>query len=90
MHPASLDPGFRDYLLQIVDVSERQLDKILVELMDHWSETEREHALRRHHELRRDGVPTRRIYARIRSELPARRYAPRPLSERQIRRLIYG
>ncbi len=90
MDAASLDPGFRDYLLRIVDVSERQLDKLLVELMDHWSETQEQHVLRRHRELQRDGVPNRLVYGLIRQELPSRRFAQRLMTERQVRRLIYG
>lgn len=90
MHAASLDPGFRDHLLRIVDVSERQLDKLLLELADHWSETQAEYVLRRHRELQRDGVPNRLVYGLIREGLSGRRYAHRPLTERQIRRLIYG
>ena len=90
MDAVSLEPGFRDHLLRIVDVSERQLDKLLLELMDHWSETQEEHVLRRHRELQRDGVPNRLVYGAIRDDLSGRRYAPRSLTERQIRRLIYG
>ncbi len=90
MIAANLDPGFRDHLLRIVDVSERQLDKLLIELMDQWSETQEEHVLRRHRELQREGVPNRLVYGLILRELPGRRFAPEPTTERRIRRLIYG
>jgi hypothetical protein len=90
MDEAGLEPGFRAHLLRIVDVSERQLDKLLLELMDHWSETQEDAVLRMHSELQRDGVPNRLVYGLIRDSLSSRRYAPRPLTERQIRRLIYG
>ncbi len=90
MDDPAVDPAFRAHLLRIVDVSERELDKLIRELKDHWAETQREHILRRHRELRRLGVPTRDIYGRIRAELGARRFAPKPMTERQIRRLIYG
>lgn len=90
MDADSLDPGFRDHLLRIVDVSERELDKLVAELRDHWSETQEELVMRRHRELQREGVPNRLVYGRIRDELPAWRVSPRPLTERQIRRLIYG
>lgn len=90
MDDRAVDPAFRDYLLRIVNVSERDLDKLVRELADHWAETQQEHVLRRHRELRRRGVPTRDIYGLIRNELGERRFAPLPMTERQIRRLIYG
>ena len=89
--PASgLDPGFREYLFGIADVSERDLDKLVSELLHHWSETVEEFVRRRHRELQRQGVATRDIYVKVRAELAHRRYGARPRSERQIRRLIYG
>jgi hypothetical protein len=86
----ALDPAFRAWLLGHVDVAERELDKVVAELMDHWSETDRDWVLRRHRELMKEGLPARLVYGHIRAELEGRRFAPRPMSERQIRRLIYG
>jgi hypothetical protein len=85
-----LDPGLRTFLLRNVDVSERDLDKILRELVDHFSETVPEFVRRRHRELLRQGVPGRDSYGRIAAEVAARRFAGPSLSERQVRRLIYG
>ncbi len=87
---AALDTGFRAYLLGILDLSERELDKLVDELRDHWSETREQYVLRRHRELQRDGVPNRAIYGILRREIRDRRFAPRPMTERQVRRLIYG
>ena len=87
---SGLEPGFREYLLGIADVSERDLEKLAAELHHHWSETVEEYVLRRHRELQRRRVPTRDIYGIIRGELTGRRFSGRPRSERQIRRLIYG
>ncbi len=87
---AALGPGFREYLLGIVDVSERDLDKLVEELLDHWSESVAEYVGRRHRELQRRGLPTRLVYGRIAQELEDRRFRPLPLSERQVRRRIYG
>ncbi len=85
-----LDPGFREYLHGISNVSERDLDKLIAELRHHWSETVEEYVRRRHRELGRHRIPTREIYGLIQEELVHRRFASRPKSERQIRRLIYG
>ena len=45
---------------------------------------------RRHRELRRAGCANPAAFARIREELATRRVAAPRLSERQIRRVIYG
>jgi hypothetical protein len=87
---SGLDPGFREYLLGIADVSERDLDKLAEELRHHWSETVEEYVRRRHRELQKQRIPTRDIYGLIQGELSDRRFGGRHRSERQIRRLIYG
>ncbi len=86
----ALDPAFRRFLLRIVDISERQLDKVASELRFHWSETVEEFVARRHRELQREGIPNRILYGRIAKELEGRPFRARPRSERQIRRMIYG
>ena len=85
----ALDASFRAYLLGILDISDREIDKLVDELTDHWSETRDEYVLRRHAELQREGVPNRLIYGRLRREIRHRRFAPKAMSERQVRRLIY-
>ena len=87
---AALDAGFRAHLLGILDISGRELDKLVEELQDHWSETREQYVLRRHGELQREGVPNRRIYGILQREIRDRRFAPRPMTDRQVRRLIYG
>ena len=90
MPSPGLDPGFREYLFGIVDVSERDLEKLVSELLHHWSETVEEFVRRRHRELQRQGVRTRNIYGRIAAELSDRPFREKPRSESQVRRMIYG
>jgi len=88
--PPSVSPDFRAYLLEIVDVTERQLDKVIAHLQDHWSETLEEFVVRRHRDLQRRGVPNRLAYGLIADEVRSRRFQAKPLSERQVRRILYG
>jgi hypothetical protein len=85
-----LSPEFREHLLRIVDLDERTLDKLVRELRDHWSETVGSFAHRRHRELQRAGVPSRLVYGRIVEEARRRPFAAERLSERQVRRMLYG
>jgi hypothetical protein len=87
---AALEPGFREHLLGIADISERDLDKLVEELMDHWSETVEVWVRRRHAQLQLRGVPNRLVYGTLVRELGNRPFAPQPLSERQVRRILYG
>lgn len=86
----ALDPGFRRFLLRIVDISERQLNKVAAELRFHWGETVEEFVARQHRELQREGIPNRTLYGQIAKELEDRPFRASPRSERQIRRMIYG
>jgi hypothetical protein len=73
-----------------LDLSEAEhvLDEVLAVLAQ---ETVEQFVVRRHRELKA-GVEARNetIYRIIAAELAARPFAAPPLSERQIRRLIYG
>ena len=90
MGSASLSPAFRRHLLSIVDIAEPELDKVVADLLDHWSETLSQFVVRRHKELQRSNISNRLAYARIRDEVRSRRYLADPLSERQVRRMLYG
>tara|TARA_Y100001968_G_C19206294_1_gene642459 strand:+ start:445 stop:726 length:282 start_codon:yes stop_codon:yes gene_type:complete len=87
---APLSPAFRNHLLSIVNITESELDKIVSNLVDHWSETLSEFVTRRHKELQRSRIPNRIAYGRICDEVSARRFPIAPLSERQVRRILYG
>lgn len=88
--PPPVSPDFRAYLLEIVDVTERQLDKVVAHLQDHWSETVEEFVVRRHRQLQRRGVPNRLAYGLIAQDVQSRRFQAKPLSQRQVRRILYG
>lgn len=69
-----------------IDALERLLDDI-------WSFTalsQEAYALKRHGELKALGERNQSIYARLISELESGRFQTKELSERQVRRMIYG
>jgi hypothetical protein len=66
------------------------LHKILQEIWDWYDEDLPSWVLRRHRELQRQGVPNREIFHLLSQEARRVLIRPRPLSERQIRRIIYG
>ena len=90
MTRTALSPEFIRHLLRIVDIGERDLDKLIQELLEHWSESVEEFVRRRPRELQDSGLPNRLVYGQIAEEVTHRPVRAGPLSIRQIRRIIYG
>ncbi len=67
-----------------------ELDKVVRETLDYFSETVEQFVARRHAELQAEDLRNDAIWERIGAELRSRRFAAPPLTARQIRRLVYG
>jgi hypothetical protein len=71
-------------------LSGSEIAKIVAETLDYFTESVEQFVARRHAELQADELKNDAIFARIQAELRSRRFAAPALSERQIRRLVYG
>jgi len=71
-------------------LSAAQSRRVIEDVLAYFSETVEDYVARRHAELQRRGVRNDAIFAALAAELNHRRFAPAPLTQRQIRRLIYG
>jgi hypothetical protein len=78
------------HLGRISRLGAAELEKIVAETLDYFAESVEEFVARRHAELQADDLKNDAIFARIQAELRARRFAAPALTERQIRRLVYG
>jgi len=78
------------HLRAVTGLEAEVLAKILNEVKSWYSEELAAWVLRRHEELQRQGLRNREIYGRIREEARNMLVRPATLSERQIRRMIYG
>ena len=79
-----------DHLCRLGALDARQAARLLDEVLAFYAETPDAFIRRRHRELQLAGFANAAIYRRLLAELPTRRFAVTPLSERQIRRAIYG
>ena len=80
-----------DHLCNTSSLQEDEARKLVAEVIAYFSETAEAWVLRRHGELKQEeGLPNAQIYARIEHELPGTVFVSRALSQRQIRRIIYG
>ena len=79
-----------DHLCRHGALDAHQAARLLAEVLAFYDETPDDFIRRRHRELQLAGLPNASIYRAVLAEIPARRFAARPLTERQVRRTIYG
>lgn len=64
--------------------------RAVAEVLAYFAEPSDDYVRRRHRELQQSGFNNDAIFDRIGKELAQRRVAPKPLTARQMRRLVYG
>ncbi|HWD24962.1 MAG TPA: hypothetical protein VG368_05830 [Acidimicrobiales bacterium] len=78
------------HLTRITPLTEAGARRVVEEVITYFDEPLEDVIRRRHRELHAAGAKNEVIYRRIAAELHRRPVAARKLSERQIRRVIYG
>jgi hypothetical protein len=81
---------FKDHLMFSFNLSEHDFKRLLDEFLGHFGSTLEEFARERHAELHKEGKRNPEIYRLIVREASERRFAAEHLTERQVRRIIYG
>ena len=87
------DEALRDLLAHLERISPlepSEVGRLVDELLAYFSESVDEFVVRRHRELQTEELRNDEIFERLADELRQRRFAAPSLSQRQIRRLIYG
>ncbi len=85
-----LDADLVRHLVTTTDLTKGEAVRVIADVMTWFHEPVEDYVRRRHSELQVHGVRNSDAYARIAAELGRRVIAPPELSERQVRRLIYG
>jgi len=78
------------HLVRTTSLGAGTAGRLVEEFLAFFSESIEEFVARRHRELQAEGLRNDEIFGRIADEMGARRFAAPALTERQIRRLIYG
>jgi hypothetical protein len=78
------------YLAASTGLPQSTATRVIADVTTYFSETIDEFVRRRHAELRRGQHRNDEIWPVIAAELSQRRFAAPGLSERQLRRLVYG
>jgi hypothetical protein len=78
------------HLVRSTGLDRERLEWLIAEVTSAQAETVSDYVRRRHRECQAVGSRNSEIFQQLQRELRARRFAAPPLSERQLRRLVYG
>jgi hypothetical protein len=84
------DPVLVAHLVATTGLSDTEAARVVEDVLAFHREGLEAFVRRRHHELQTYGAKNPEIFARIAEELATRVVAAPPLTERQLRRLVYG
>ncbi|MGK5555682.1 hypothetical protein ACSNOI_29100 [Actinomadura kijaniata] len=79
-----------DHLTRTSPLSAGEAARVVADVLAYFGEPVEGFVRRRHAELQAKGLTNAEIFRWVAAELAARRVAPPPLSERQLRRIVYG
>ncbi|GHJ37346.1 hypothetical protein [Streptomyces sp. TS71-3] len=79
-----------DHLTRSTPLSRGEALRVVQDVLAYFDETAEEFVRRRHRELQGQGLVNAEIFERVEAELRYRAVAPPELSQRQLRRLVYG
>jgi hypothetical protein len=86
----SADPELVARLVESTGLDAAEAQRVIEDVVAFHAETVEEYVRRRHAHLKTHGARNDDIFARLRAELRDRVVAAPDLSERQLRRIIYG
>lgn len=89
LEPAELQE-LSTHLARTTRLGPEEAQRIVLEVLGYLQETPEAFVRRRHRALQAEGLANAAIYTRLASELALWRFRAPALSERQIRRMIYG
>jgi hypothetical protein len=83
-------PDLLEHLERTTRLTRAEAERVVAEVLEYFSESVERFVARRHGELQGEELKNADIFARIAAELHERRFAASGLTERQIRRMVYG
>jgi hypothetical protein len=79
-----------EHLERTTRLNRAEAERVVAEVLEYFSEPLEIFVARRHAELQGEELKNAEIFARILAEARQRRFAAPALSERQVRRIVYG
>ncbi len=84
------DPALVDHLVDGTGLTPAEAARVIEDVLAFHAEPVEGYVRRRHAELQARGERNAQIFTRVRAELAGRVLAAPALSERQLRRIVYG
>ncbi len=88
--PSKLPNELLDHLCRLSSLPRTEVTHLVTEVLAYFNESLDDFVRRRHRELQGQGLPNNKIYSLISNELEYRRFPSMALTERKVRRIIYG
>ena len=79
-----------EHLERTTRLNGAEAERVVAEVLDYFSESLEGFITRRHAELQGEELRNPEIFSRLLTEARQRRFAAPALSERQVRRIVYG
>ena len=86
----SSDPTLVRHLARSTGLTEAEAARVVDDVIAFYAEPVEQYVRRRHAELKTYGAHNQEIFAELARELADRVVAAPPLTERQLRRMVYG
>ena len=86
----SAEPDLIRYVTASTGLPHATAARVITDVLAYFDETVEEYVRRRHRELRLWQLKNAEIWAVIAAEMTTRRFGAPALSQRQLRRLVYG
>jgi hypothetical protein len=84
------DGNFKWHIVETYNLSDRDFDRLYEEFLSHFDTGLEDFVRHRHLELQDEGMRNDAIYRVLVREVAERRFPAGDISERRIRRIIYG
>lgn len=88
--PTSPDPALVERIVASTGLSPAEAARVVEDVVAFHAESVEDYVRRRHAHLKTYGAKNEQIFARIAQELAGRVVAAPDLTERQLRRIVYG
>jgi hypothetical protein len=87
---AQSPPELVRHVARSTGLDEATASRVVADVLAYFGQTVEEYVIKRHEELKNFNRKNDDIWPLISAELKARRFKPEELSERQLRRIVYG
>ncbi|MBV9793054.1 MAG: hypothetical protein JO016_03870 [Actinobacteria bacterium] len=84
------EPDLVRHVIATTGMSPATATRVIADVVAYFDETVEDYVRRRHHELRLRQLKNAQIWSALADEIASRRFGAPAMTERQLRRIVYG